>query len=115
MRYQRGILAALKTNPENLTLKRLQKRDEYLAAHPAIKHIYCFKQRLHRLLMKRHCTSKKCKRLLPIFTEMVKRLKQIGFKHLSCRTPDHLVRRKDFIFLMFLKSITYDALAVTKP
>lgn len=67
IKYQRGISAALKTKPENLTLKRLHKRDEYLATQPAIKHIYHFKQRLHRLLMKKHCTAKNCKRLLPIF------------------------------------------------
>ncbi len=83
IRYQRGLLAALKTNPENLTVKRLQKRDEYLANNPAIKHIYYFKQRLHRLLMKKHRTAKQCRRLLPLFTEMVRRLKQIKFEHLS--------------------------------
>jgi transposase len=66
IKYQRGTLTALKTNPENLTLKHLEKRDEYLANNPAIKHIYHFKQRLHRLLMKRHCTAQRCKRLLPI-------------------------------------------------
>jgi transposase len=83
IRYQRGTLAALKTKPENLSHKRMQKRDEYLASNTAIKHIYHFKQRLHRLLTKRHRTAKQCERLLPIFTEMVKRLKQTEFKHLS--------------------------------
>jgi transposase len=69
--------------PDNLSLKRMQKRDEYLASNPAIKHIYHVKQRLLRLLTKRHCTAKQCQRLRPIFTGMVKQLKQTEFKHLS--------------------------------
>lgn len=83
MRYQRGLLAALKTNPENLTHKRLQLRDNYLTNNPAIKHIYHFKQRLHRLLTKKHCTAKQCRRLLPIFTNMVNGLKQTPFEQLA--------------------------------
>jgi len=83
IRYQRGLLAALKTNPENLTLKNLQKRDEYLADNPSIKHIYHFKQKLHRLLMKRHCTAKNCERLIPFYIRMVEQLKEIGFPHLA--------------------------------
>lgn len=33
--------------------------------------------------MKKHRTARQCKRLLPIFTAMITRLKQIGFKHLN--------------------------------
>jgi hypothetical protein len=61
IRYQRGLLMALKTKPENLTAKRLQQRDEYLAEHTAIKHIYEFKQELHQLLTKKHQTARGCK------------------------------------------------------
>ena len=34
MKYQRGLLAALRTNPNNLTLKRFNKREHYLQQHP---------------------------------------------------------------------------------
>jgi transposase len=47
MKNQRGLLAALRTNPDNLTAKRLQKRDDYFKQQPTIEAIYQFKQRLH--------------------------------------------------------------------
>ena len=40
MKNKRGLLAALRTNPENLTAKRLQKRDAYLKQQPVIDSIY---------------------------------------------------------------------------
>jgi transposase len=82
MKYQRGTLAALKTKPENLTPLRLNKRNKYLEQQPAIAAIYDFKQELHQLLTKKHCTARECKRLLPRFLEMVKELKQSAFLHL---------------------------------
>lgn len=83
MKYQRGILAALKTNPNNLSVYRLNKREAYLQQQPAIAAIYAFKQRLHRLLMKKHRNAKNCKRLLPIFLNMVKQLKESPFQPLQ--------------------------------
>jgi transposase len=46
-----GLLAALRNNPENLTVQRQKTRDEYLKQHPAIDAIYQFKQLLRRILM----------------------------------------------------------------
>lgn len=57
MKYQRGTLIALKIKPENLTPKRLNKRDQYLEQRPAIAAIYDFKQTLRELLTKKHCTA----------------------------------------------------------
>ena len=57
MKYQRGTLAAIKTKPENLTPLRLNKRNSYLEQQPAIAAIYDFKQELHQLLTKKHCTA----------------------------------------------------------
>ncbi|MCW8400937.1 transposase, partial [Legionella sp. PATHC038] len=71
IKYQRGLLAALRTNEANLTIKRLNRRASYLQHQPAIAAIYHFKQRLHRLLMKKHRTAKQCKRLLPLFLKYV--------------------------------------------
>ena len=37
MKHQRGLLAALRTNPDNLTAERLKRRDDYLKQQPAIR------------------------------------------------------------------------------
>ncbi len=83
MKYQRGILAALRTNPENLSPERKKKRDTYLAANPAIAAVYEFKQRLHQLLMYKHRKARQCKRLLPLFLARINQLKQSPFKALN--------------------------------
>lgn len=82
IKYHRGLLGVLRSNPENLTDRKKQIRDDYLKQQPAIEALYEFKQQLHRLLMKKHCTAKKCKRLLPIFLKMITQLKQNPFKPL---------------------------------
>ena len=83
IKHQRGLLAALRTNPDNLTCKRLEKRDGYLQQQPAIHAIYQFKRQLHRLLMKKTLTKKRCKRFIPLFLSMVNQLKQSAFKRLA--------------------------------
>lgn len=44
IKNNRGLLAALRTKPKNLTTKRLQKRNDYLKQQPIINAIYQFKQ-----------------------------------------------------------------------
>lgn len=83
MKNKRGLLAALRTNPENLTAKRLQKRDEYLKQHPAIDAIYQFKQQLRRLLMKKTMQARRCKKFIPFYLKMITALKQSPFKRLA--------------------------------
>jgi transposase len=83
MKNQRGLLAALRTNPDNLTAKRLQKRDEYFKQQPTIQAIYQFKRRLHRLLIKKTVQAKRCKRLIPLFLKMIAALKESPFKRLA--------------------------------
>lgn len=82
MKYQRGLLAILRTNPDNLTENKLKKRDEYLKQQPFIDAIYQFKRRLHRLLMKKMMTAKQCRRLIPLFLKMMSALKESPFKRL---------------------------------
>jgi transposase len=82
MKNHRGLLAALRTHPNNLTAKRLQTRDDYLKQQPIIDTIYQFKRRLHRLLMKKTVQAKRCKRLIPLFLKMVTALKESPFKRL---------------------------------
>lgn len=83
MKSQRGLLAALRTNPENLTPQRLKKRDEYLNQHPAINAIYQFKRQLHRVLMKKTMQAKRCKKVIPLFLKMITVLKESPFKRLA--------------------------------
>lgn len=82
IKHNRGLLAALRTKPENLRPKRKARRDEYLDKQPAIAAVYHFKDQLHKLLMIKHQTKRECKRLLPKFLEMLKELKDSPFRHL---------------------------------
>jgi hypothetical protein len=68
MKPQRGLLAAFRTNEANLTIQRLNKQEG--TSLQLLLSIYQFKQRLHRLLMKKHRTAKQCKRLIPLFLKM---------------------------------------------
>lgn len=83
LKYQRGLLSALKTNPENLKPHQLTRRNQYLEQQPAIAAIYDFKQKLHRLLMFKHRKARQCKRLIPLFLEYIKKLKESGLQYLQ--------------------------------
>ena len=50
----------------------------YLAQHPALEVIYCFKQRLCYLLLKKHKTRKQCQKLIPRFLRTIVELCQSG-------------------------------------
>jgi transposase len=82
MKNKRGLLAALRTNPENLSPEKLKRRDEYLNQQPAIAAIYHFKRQLHRLLMKKTMFKSRCERYIPVFLKMVDALKSSPFKRL---------------------------------
>jgi len=83
MKNQRGLLAALRTNPDRLTPERLKRRDEYLKQQPAIQSIYQFKRKLHRILMKKTLQARRCKKVIPIFLRMINALKESPFKRLA--------------------------------
>lgn len=82
LKHHRGLLAALRTNPDNLSAKRLKLRDDYLKLQPAVGAIYQFKRQLHRLLMKKTMQAWRCKRVIPLFLKMITALKQSPFKRL---------------------------------
>lgn len=82
IKNQRGLLVALRTNPENLSSQYLKKRNDYLDQHPAINAIYQFKRQLHQVLMKKTLPAKECKKVIPLFLEMITSLKQSPFKRL---------------------------------
>ena len=83
LKYHRGLLAALRTKPNNLSEKKRSTRDAYLAANPAIAAVYSFKQELHQLLMMKHCNAYKCRELIPTYMQMVEALKKSPFKSLQ--------------------------------
>lgn len=91
LKYHRGLLGALRTLPENLSTKQRILRDEYFTQHPAIQAVYEFKQRLHQLLMNKHCKVKRCKKLIPIFLNWLNELKHQPFTPLQtlARTLSH--------------------------
>ena len=80
LKYQRGLLVILRTNPENLTPKKIEKRNAYFTKQPAVEAVYRFKQRLHQLLMYKHRTAKQCRRLIPIFLRRIAQLKASPFR-----------------------------------
>lgn len=83
MKNQRGLLVALRTNPDNLSPERLKRRDEYLKQQPVIQTIYQFKRKLHRVLMKKTMQARRCKKVIPVFLRMVIALKESPFKRLA--------------------------------
>ena len=83
MRYQRGLLSIFRTNPENLSSYKKEKRDEYFKKQPATEILYDFKQKLHTLLMNKNQTQKQCKKLIKKFLKYVKQLKESPLEALS--------------------------------
>ena len=83
IKSNRGILALLRTRPDNLSQDKKAKRDLFLAQHPAIAAIYQFQQQLHTLLMKRALTQQACREVIPVFLNMLTELKQSAFKPLA--------------------------------
>jgi len=82
IKSNRGILALLRTRPDNLSAEKKVKRDAFLIQNPAIDAIYQFQQQLHALLMKRALTQGACRQVIPTFLGMLDELKQSGFKAL---------------------------------
>ena len=83
VKNNRGILALLRTRPDNLSAKKKIKRDVFLAENPAIDAIYQFQQQLHTVLMQKTLTKKRCSKLIPRFLDLLGALKQSPFKALA--------------------------------
>ena len=72
----------LRTNPERLTEHKTSKLRLFLNDNPAINTLYQFKIRLLRLLKNKHCTAKRCQRLIPLFLRFIQQLKDAIFEPL---------------------------------
>lgn len=82
IKYQRGILAMLRTSPENLTFEKSNKLSLFLKDNPVINALYHFKRTLLQLLKHKHQTANKCRSLIPLFLEYIQELKHATFEPL---------------------------------
>ncbi len=76
IKSNRGMLAALRKNPNKLTPKQATKCKDIFRQHEAIQTLYNFKQRLHHLLMHKTKNKQQCKGLAITFLRMIEQLRQ---------------------------------------
>jgi transposase len=74
----RGLLSLMRRHRHNLEADQHQRLSRYLAAHPAIELIYRFKQRLCYLLLEKHHTQKRCRKLAPRLLRAIAELQGAG-------------------------------------
>jgi len=82
IKYQRGILAMLRTKPENLTDAKKIKIKNFMNQYSAIDALYQFKLRLIDLLMCKKRNAKQCRKLAPVFLDFIRQLKCANFQQL---------------------------------
>jgi transposase len=83
IKHNRGILALLRTNPNNMSEFKIKKRDDFLRSHPAIAAIYNFQQRIYQILMYKTVNTNQAKKLIPEFLDIIQQLKASPFKPLA--------------------------------
>lgn len=74
----RGLLSLMRRHRHNLRPEQQLRLGGYLELHPALDHIYRFKQRLCYLLLKKHRTRKQCETLIPRFLKAIVLLRATG-------------------------------------
>jgi transposase len=79
----RGLLSLMRRHEENLKPEQKLRLQAYLAERPALEAIYEFKQRLCRLLRKRQCTVRRCRRWIGRLLSYIHQLKTCGFQQLE--------------------------------
>jgi transposase len=78
----RGLLSLMRRHRHNLKPDQQPRLEAYLLAHPALKLIYSFKQRLCYLLLKKHRTRKQCVPLARRLLKAIYELRQAGLAQL---------------------------------
>jgi transposase len=73
----RGLLSLMRRHRHNLKPEHQVTLDAYLAAHPVLRELYRFKQKLCYLLLKKHKTRRQCEKLIPRFLRAVEQLKSV--------------------------------------
>ena len=79
----RGLLSLIRRHAKNLRPDQQERLTEYLKNHATIQPIYEFKQRLCRLLLHKHCTARRCRRLIPLFLHKIEQLINSGLAALQ--------------------------------
>ena len=75
-RKNRGLLSLMRRHRWNLSIVQRDNLYRYLEGYPGLKAIYDFKQDLVRLLLKKKCTAKRCRKLIPVFLDYIYKLKE---------------------------------------
>jgi transposase len=81
-RKNRGLLSLMRRHRWNLSMAQRGNLYNYLDSFPGLRAIYDFKQDLCRLLLKKKCTAKRCKKLIPVFLDYIYQLKQSALSSL---------------------------------
>jgi transposase len=82
-RKNRGLLSLMRRHEENLRPDQKVRLQAYFTEHPEIGAIYEFKQRLCRLLRKKMCTKKRCRRWGRRLIHYIHQLKTCGLEQLE--------------------------------
>lgn len=82
IKYQRGTLAMLRTSPNNLSEHKKAKLSLFLLNNPSIHALYDFKNRILDLLKFKHRKARHCQKLVPIFLDFIRQLKNATFEPL---------------------------------
>ena len=83
IKSHRGLLAALRTNPENLNYARRKNRDKLFRECPSVKALYDFKVKLCHLLMYKKRTKRQCIGLAKTLFRILRELAQSPIKPLK--------------------------------
>lgn len=79
----RGLLSLMRRHEENLSPEQKVRLRQYLQEHPELEAIYDFKQKLSRLLRKKMCTAKRCRRWIKRLLNYIHQLKTCGIAQLE--------------------------------
>jgi transposase len=72
----RGLMSLMRRHRHNLKPAQKVKLDAHLAAHPALRVVYRFKQHLCYLLLRKHRTRRQCSKLIPRLLNAIDHLRQ---------------------------------------
>jgi transposase len=78
-RKNRNLSSLMGYHEWNLEEDQHEKLMSYLESSPVIQALYVFKQKLCRLMTKKHQTARQARKLIPKFLEMIRELKESGF------------------------------------
>jgi transposase len=78
----RGLLSLMRRHEEKLRPDQRIRLKQYFDGRPDIGSIYKFKQELCRMLLRKTCNPKTCRRMIPRLLDLIAQLKDSGFNNL---------------------------------